>query len=187
MTPAVASPAAASRSTRTTLAPLFAKASAVARPMPFPAPVISATLPVKSRSMAFLLLFRHSREGGNPGATVSSAAPCSRQGQALGPAFAGVTIISFPADEARPLLEGHQQIADEPAPGLVGEAAFGVEFGLRLADQHLGLVQGVHVEKDAAAPQIVLRARRAGHAGGRPHDRHRLAGEGLIGRTRGPI
>src|SRR5271163_971633 len=55
MTPAVASPAAASRSTRTTLAPPLAKPSAVARPMPLAPPVISATLPVKSRSMAFLL------------------------------------------------------------------------------------------------------------------------------------
>src|SRR5205814_3803717 len=55
MTPAVPSPAAVSRSTRTTLAPPLAKPSAVARPMPLPPPVISATLPVKSRSIAFLL------------------------------------------------------------------------------------------------------------------------------------
>src|SRR3982074_3433570 len=50
--PAVASPPAASRSTTTVLAPDLAKASAVARPIPFAAPVISATLPVKSSSMA---------------------------------------------------------------------------------------------------------------------------------------
>src|SRR4051794_7609527 len=49
--PEVASPPSASRSTTTTLAPDFAKASAVARPMPFAAPVISATLPVKSSSI----------------------------------------------------------------------------------------------------------------------------------------
>src|SRR5438309_9797262 len=52
MMPAVASPPAASRSTTTVLAPDLAKASAVARPIPFAAPVISATLPVKSNSMA---------------------------------------------------------------------------------------------------------------------------------------
>jgi hypothetical protein len=34
----------------------LAKPSAVTRPMPLPAPVINATLPVKSRSMAFLPL-----------------------------------------------------------------------------------------------------------------------------------
>src|SRR3954467_11204340 len=51
MMPAVASPPAASRSTTTIFAPDFAKASAVARPMPFAAPVISATLPVKSSSI----------------------------------------------------------------------------------------------------------------------------------------
>src|SRR5512147_527934 len=51
MMPAVASPPALSRSTATIFAPDFAKASAVARPMPFAAPVISATLPVKSSSI----------------------------------------------------------------------------------------------------------------------------------------
>src|SRR6516164_9075017 len=48
MMPTVPSPPAVSRSTTTTLAPSRAKPSAVARPMPFPAPVISATLPLKS-------------------------------------------------------------------------------------------------------------------------------------------
>src|SRR5207253_10496348 len=66
--PAVASPPAVSRSTTTTLAPLLPKASAVARPMPLPAPVISATLPVKSSSMGspFHTLV-HPRESGGPG------------------------------------------------------------------------------------------------------------------------
>src|SRR3954453_20771444 len=58
MMPAVASPPSLSRSTTTTFAPDFAKASAVARPMPFPAPVISATFPVKSISIASSLLAR---------------------------------------------------------------------------------------------------------------------------------
>src|ERR1700679_2926723 len=48
MMPAEASPAAWSRSTTTTLAPRLAKPSAAARPMPLPAPVINATLPVNS-------------------------------------------------------------------------------------------------------------------------------------------
>src|ERR1700729_2849470 len=48
MMPAVASPAARSRSTTTTLAPRLAKPSAAARPMPLPAPVINATLPLNS-------------------------------------------------------------------------------------------------------------------------------------------
>ena len=44
------------------------------------------------------------------------------------------------ADLPRPLLERDEQIADETAPDLVGETAVGVELGLSLADQHLGLV-----------------------------------------------
>src|SRR5690242_16181852 len=48
MMPAVPSPPAVSRSTTTTFAPLRANPRAVARPMPLPAPVISATLPLKS-------------------------------------------------------------------------------------------------------------------------------------------
>src|SRR4051794_40142521 len=56
MMPAVPSPPDASRSTTTTLAPSLANPSAVARPMPLPAPVISATLPLKSMvSSAFQL------------------------------------------------------------------------------------------------------------------------------------
>jgi hypothetical protein len=62
MIPAVASPPALSRSTTTTLAPDFAKASAVARPMPLAAPVTTAILPVKSMSMAVLLLRGHCDE-----------------------------------------------------------------------------------------------------------------------------
>src|SRR5271163_1836625 len=141
MIPAVASPATLSRSTITTLAPLLAKPSAVARPMPFPAPVISATLPVKSRFMASLRM--------------SVLAP----------------------DLARPVLECDEQIANEPAPHLVREAAFGVELGVALADQHLGLVDRVHVEKDAAPAQImqiILRPYGAGHPGAGPHDRYGL-------------
>jgi len=52
--PAVASPAAASRSTTAIFAPALAKASAAARPMPPPPPVISATLPVKSIASSLL-------------------------------------------------------------------------------------------------------------------------------------
>src|SRR5690349_13175310 len=48
MIPTVPSPPAVSRSTTTTFAPLRANPRAVARPMPLPAPVISATLPLKS-------------------------------------------------------------------------------------------------------------------------------------------
>src|SRR6516162_273693 len=135
MTPAVASPAAASRSTRTILAPPCAKPSAVARPMPLPPPVISATLPVKSKSMAFL-----------PSRSILAA------------------------DQPRPLFEGDEHVADKPARRIVGQAPRGVEFGLRVADLHLGFVQRVHVEIDAAAAQIVLGARRARHPGGGAHD-----------------
>src|SRR4051794_37700895 len=106
MTPAVASPAALSRSTRTILAPPLAKPSAVARPIPLAPPVISATLPVKSRSIAFLPLR---------------------------------SILA--ADEPGPFLERDEHVADEPSRGIVGQSPRGVEFGLRLADQHLGLVQ----------------------------------------------
>src|SRR5437899_3999066 len=137
--PTVASPPAVSRSTTTTLAPLLPKASAVARPMPLPAPVISATLPVKSRSMT--------------------------------------SSLCLLADQPRPSCQIRHQFADQVARDLVEQIAVGVEFCLRLADQHLGLVQGVHVEKDAAAAQVALRAGTAGHAGGGTDDRHGLAGE----------
>src|SRR6516165_5622636 len=151
MIPAVASPAALSRSTTTTLAPLLAKATAVARPMPFPAPVISATLPAKSRSMAF-----------SPALVPGGELAC-------------------------PLLEGGEHVADETARSLVGEAAVGVELGVSNADQHFGFVDRVHVEKDTAFTQIVLRPRGASHTGTGSHHRHRLAGERLIGRPRGPV
>src|SRR5205814_4937877 len=135
MTPAVPSPAAVSRSTRTTLAPPLAKPSAVARPMPCAPPVISATLPLKSRSMEFL-----------PSWSI------------------------LPADQPGPFLEGDEHVADKPPRGIVGQSPRGVELGLRLADQHLGLVQRVHVEKNAATAQIVLGARRASHPGAGAHD-----------------
>src|SRR5438552_15866590 len=104
--PTVASPPAASRSTTTTLAPFLPKASAVARPMPLPAPVISATLPVKSRSIASSLLL---------------------------------------ADQPRPIRQIRHQVADQVARDRVRQVAVGVEFRLRLTDQHLGLVQRMHV------------------------------------------
>ena len=44
------------------------------------------------------------------------------------------------ADVPGPSFEGDEQIANEPAPDLVGETAGGVKLGLRLADQHLRLV-----------------------------------------------
>src|SRR5215475_5325310 len=50
MTPTVAWAPAPSRSTTTTFAPCRANATDVARPMPLPPPVTSATLPVKSIS-----------------------------------------------------------------------------------------------------------------------------------------
>ena len=65
---------------------------------------------------------------------------------------------SFAADLPGPLLEGDEQIANEPAVDLVGEAAIDVELGLSRADKHFGFVQGMHVEKYAAAAQIILRA-----------------------------
>src|SRR5215469_1299365 len=97
--------------------------------MPFAAPVISATLPAKSSSMAFLLR----------------------------------SILA--ADQPGPLFERDQQIANEAAARLVGEMTVRIELSVRLADQHLGLVQWMHVEKDAGAAQVVLRPCRAGHPG----------------------
>ena len=51
---ATASPGAASRSLTTTLAPSLASFSAIARPMPRPEPVMSATLPVSFGIGVFL-------------------------------------------------------------------------------------------------------------------------------------
>ena len=93
----------------------------------------------------------------------------------------GSDATSFSADLPGPLVEGDEQVANEPAPDLIGQTALGVELGRRSADEHLRLVHGVHVEKNAAAAQIVLRAHRAAHPGARPHHRYRLPGEGLIG------
>src|SRR5215204_1709298 len=185
MMPAVASPAAASRSTTTTLAPLLAKASAVARPMPFPAPVISATLPVKSISIASSLTTGcHCEERSDEAILIrrpSSARDC----------FATLAMtaetLSLLPDQAGPGCEVGHHVPDEALCGLVEQVALGVEFGVRLADQHLGLVDRVHVEKDAAAPQIVLGAGAAGHAGGGAEDRDGLAGERLVGRARSPV
>jgi len=56
-----------------------------------------------------------------------------------------VTQTSFSADPPGPLLEGDEQIANEPAVDLVGEAAIDVELGLSRADKHFGFVQGMHV------------------------------------------
>src|SRR5580693_962386 len=59
--PAVASPAATSRSTTAIFAPALAKASAAARPMPPPPPVIRATLPVKSMVSSLVPKRKHPR------------------------------------------------------------------------------------------------------------------------------
>ena len=56
-----------------------------------------------------------------------------------------MTQTSFSADPPGPLLEGDEQIANEPAVDLVGEAAIDVELGLSRADKHFGFVQGMHV------------------------------------------
>src|SRR5712692_8557162 len=173
MMPAVASPPAASRSTTTVLAPALAKASAVARPIPFAAPVISATLPVKSSSMASSshALSRVSLRGAQRRSNLDP--------RALSPSrllrFArndGYRL--FLRDLPGPPDEGGHQITDQVLRDLVQQIALGVEFGLRLADQHLGFVERVHVEKDAAAAQIVLGARAAGHPGRGTDDRARL-------------
>src|ERR1700719_1249379 len=176
MMPAVASAPAVSRSTTTTLAPLLAKATAVARPMPLPAPVISATLPVKSRSMTFL-----PDQVGRKSAAYSTMPARLRRN-----ALRSSVLLSLPMQPCPGREVGHQ-IADEAARRLVGKITVRVKFGLRLTDQHFRLVERMHIEKDAAAPQIVLRAGAARHAGGGADDRTRLAGEGLIGRSRRPV
>src|SRR5689334_9816997 len=73
MIPAVPSPPAVSRSTTTTFAPWRANPRAVARPMPLPPPVISATLPLKSMvSSGDFYRFRLSQRT----ASVEKLAPC---------------------------------------------------------------------------------------------------------------
>ena len=54
-------------------------------------------------------------------------------------------MTSFSADLPGPLFQGDEQIANEPAVDLVGEAAIDVELGLSRADKHFGFVQGMHV------------------------------------------
>src|SRR5216683_1900091 len=186
MMPAVASPPAASRSTTTVLAPDLAKASAVARPIPFAAPVISATLPVKSNTMASSshTLPYVSLRGAQRQSNLDPRALC--RSRLLRFARNDGQRLSLP-DLPGPADQRYHQVADQVLRDLVQQIALGVEFGLRLADQHLGLVQGVHVEKDAAAAQIVLGARAAGHPGRGADDRAGLAGKRLVGRTRGPV
>src|SRR6266567_8392876 len=186
MMPAVASPPAASRSTTTVLAPDLAKASAVARPIPFAAPVISATLPVKSSSMASSshALPYVSLRGAQRRSNLDRRVLCrSRLLRFARNDDYGLFLrnLSGPADE------GGHQITDQVLGDLIQQIPLGVEFGLRLADQHLGLVERVHVEKDAAAAQIILGARTAGHPGRGADDRAGLAGKGLVGRARGPV
>ena len=77
-------------------------------------------------------------------------------------------MMSFPADLPGPFFERYERVADQAARDIIGQAARGIEFGLRLANEHLGLVQRMHIEKDTAFTQIVLRSCRAGHPGTRP-------------------
>src|SRR5437016_14452928 len=109
MMPAVASAPAVSRSTTTTLAPLLAKASAVARPMPLPAPVISATLPVKSSSIASLPYSDRGR-------------PARYGPEARSPGSA------FPRDLPGPGYEIGHHVADEALRRLIQEVAVLVEL-----------------------------------------------------------
>src|SRR6266404_3473114 len=94
----------------------------------------------------------------------------SRRTHAMNPA------LFLSADLPGPSGERNHQIANEAARRLVDEITLGVEFGLRLADQHFGLVERMHVEKDAAAPQIVLRPGAACHPSRGANDRAGLAG-----------
>src|ERR1700730_11232730 len=93
------------------------------------------------------------------------------------PPYSPLKRLSLPMQPCPSRKVGHQ-IADQAARHLVVKIAVGVEFGLRLTDQHFRLVERIHIEKDAAAPQIVLRPGAARHAGGGADDRTRLAGEG---------
>src|SRR5205085_1804881 len=95
--------------------------------------------------------------------------------------------LSLAVDLPRPGGERSHHIADETARRLVGEITVGVEFGLRLTDQHLRLIDRVHVKEHHAAAQIALCAGAAGHACRGAHDCAWLPSERLIGRARGPI
>src|SRR5947207_11881735 len=94
--------------------------------------------------------------------------------QLEGDCFASLAMTAeclfLPANLPGPGGERSHHIADETARRLVGEITVGVEFGLRLTDQHLGLVDRVHVEEHHAAAEIALPAGAAGHACRSAHD-----------------
>jgi len=78
----------------------------------------------------------------------------------------------------------------KPSRGIVGQSPRGVELGLRLADQHLRLVQRVHVEKrrKLRAQNRIGGARRAGHPGNRrPSSLPGLPAKGWSGGREGPV
>src|SRR5260221_4875928 len=101
--------------------------------------------------------------------------------------YSGAALTPLRLQTTRPSIERGHQLLDELAGGFVREFPRGVELGVRGADENLGLVERVHVEEHARAPQIVLRATGAERAGGGAHDRDRLVGERLRGQARQPI
>lgn len=70
---------------------------------------------------------------------------------------------------------------------LVGEAAALVKNRLRAAHHDLGTVQYQSIKKDEALAQVILSVRGAQAARTRSHDGNRLALEGLIRWTKGPV
>src|ERR1700757_4039098 len=96
----------------TTLPPASAKISAIARPMPRDEPVMTATLPVRSKRERVIRFYsysysrRHPREGGGPGQ------PFDRSPWI--PAFAGMTRLGA-AGELSFLF--HQRIAQDADAG----------------------------------------------------------------------
>src|SRR5215469_5349586 len=84
----------------------------------------------------------------------------------------------------RPTIERCHHVAYDAARRLVGQLALLIELGLRLTDQHLRLVERVHVEKYHAAAQVALRAGSASHTGASAEDGAGLSGKWLVGWTR---
>src|SRR3954465_5668247 len=148
MIPAVASPPSESRSTTPTFAPDFAKASAVARPMPFPAPVISATLPVKSISTASSFIAQQAD-------SLRPHLPLHK----LPPQGAPRTLAGRLAPGPYRAAVDKDMLDPGGRPGRLGEGG-AVDDGLRVEDAEIGIGAGAH---DSAPAEAEPRRPQPGH------------------------
>src|SRR5687768_3962670 len=73
-----------------------------------------------------------------------------------------------------PLHQILEELADELFRCLIRQITLGIEAVSSIADHHLRLINGKHIQKDEYLSQMVLRPGRADGSDRSAHDRHRL-------------